>query len=423
MRRWKIIVSLIFVVLLFVVQYPGYFTIKPALAQPSAVWPTISLDPVVNGLSNPVYVTNAGDGSGRLFIVEQAGRIKIIQNGSITGTFLDITGRVLAPPTGGTEQGLLSVAFPPAYGSGKNYFYVYYTNKNGNNQVSRFYLGQDPNTANPDSEEMIILFNHPTYNNHNGGQLAFGSDGYLYIGTGDGGGGGDPFNNAQNPNSLLGKLLRIDVEVLYSPPVLDQFRLYLPLSINNSGAPALAYRIPPDNPFANTQGYLPEIWALGMRNPWRFSFDRANHDLWIGDVGQDNWEEVDYQPASSPGGENYGWDMYEGTSCYTAPCSPAGKMMPIFTYAHTNGNCSITGGFVYRGAAFPGMQGIYFFADYCTGTIWGIQKENTTWVSSILPTGTAYNISSFGEDQAGELYAVNRTGGALYHLVQTAASQ
>jgi glucose/arabinose dehydrogenase len=423
MHKHQLAASLI-IVLIMVVSWPLVFCrTNFSSAQVSVVWPTISLNLVAGGFSNPVYVTNAGDGSGRLFVVEQAGRIKIIHNNAITGTFLDITDRVLSPPSGGSEQGLLGMAFPPGYGSGKDYFYVYYTKKDGSNQVSRFHLGGNPNTANPNSEEPIILLNHPTYTNHNGGQLAFGPDGYLYIGTGDGGGAGDPFNNAQNPSSLLGKILRIDVEAGYLPPMMSPFRLYFPIAMNSPGSTNLAYTIPPDNPYANTPGYRPEIWALGMRNPWRFSFDQQTHDLWIGDVGQNTWEEVDFQPSSSRGGENYGWNMYEGTSCYKSPCNPSGKTMPIYTYGHTNGNCSITGGFVYRGTTYPGMQGIYFFADYCSGTIYQMQRDNNNnWVINPQATSTTYNISSFGEEQSGELYLADRTGGSIYHIVETAVS-
>lgn len=390
---------------------------QPSRAQPNLVWPSISLTPLVSGLQSPVHLTHSGDGSGRLFVVEQAGRIKIVENAQVIATFLDISARVLSPSSGGGgEEGLLSLAFPPGFGQWKDYFYVYYTNRNGNNQVSRFRLGNGPNSADPNSEELILLLNHPTYSNHNGGQLAFGPDGYLYIGTGDGGGGGDPNNNAQNPASLLGKLLRIDVEMEASVPVFGHNQVYLPLVSGISGT-APKYLVPASNPFVNTPGYRPEIWALGLRNPWRFSFDRQSGEMYIGDVGQDLVEEVDWQPANQ-GGQNYGWDMYEGTNCYTAPCNPSGKTMPVTTYTHTGGNCSITGGVVYRGAAYAGLQGIYFFADYCSGNLWGLARENNTWVTQLLLTQGALRISSFGEDQAGEVYLLDRQGGVIYRLAQ-----
>jgi glucose/arabinose dehydrogenase len=363
-----------------------------------------------------VHITHAGDGSGRLFIVEQNGRIQIIKNGQLFGTFLDINARVRSPSDlgGGDEEGLLSIAFPPGYGVVKDYFYVYYTNLNGNNQVSRFHLGASADLANPNSEVLILQFNHPNENNHNGGQIAFGPDGYLYIGTGDGGGSGDPSNNAQNTNSLLGKLLRIDTEMEPAPlPPLDH-QLVLPLVVQNTGGPLITYRIPLDNPYANTAGYRGEIWAFGLRNPWRFSFDRLQHDLFVADVGQGDWEEIDFQASTSAGGENYGWDILEGFVCFSTPgCNTTGKTVPIHTYDHSVG-CSVTGGYVYRGTTYTGM-GIYYFGDFCSGNIWGIQRENNSWVVQPLKD-TPYWLSSFGEDEAGELYVADRAGGRIYHI-------
>ena len=397
-------------------------------AGPSATWPNVQLVQVVTGLSKPVHVTHAGDNSGRLFVTEQGGTIKILQNNQITGTFLNITARVRSPdsiPAGGSEQGLLSLAFPPGYGTSKDYFYVYYTNRDGNNQLSRFHLGANPNSADPNSEELILLFNHPTYENHNGGQLAFSSDGYLYIGTGDGGGGGDPNNNAQNTNSLLGKLLRIDVEMGPTQPVASAFATFIPLVIQDLSSTPVKYRIPPGNPFIDTPNYRPEIWALGLRNPWRFSFDRLNHDLYIGDVGQDLYEEIDYQPGDSAGGENYGWDILEGDTCYGSPtCNTTGLTPPIHTYPNPNPGCSsVTGGFVYRGQSNPGMNGIYFFGDYCSGNIWGLQRENNAWVWQLLADAPDGQITSFGEDQSGEVYITYRGAamgsGAVYRIVES----
>jgi glucose/arabinose dehydrogenase len=380
-------------------------------------WPNVALVQVAAGLVSPVHITHAGDGSGRLFIVEQAGRVKILQGGSISGVFLDIVDRVLPPAS--SEQGLLSVAFPPSYGDGIKHFYVYYTNKNGDNQLSRFSIGPNPDQADPNSEEVLLVIPHPNHTNHNGGQLAFGADGYLYIGTGDGGGGGDPQGNAQNLKSLLGKLLRIDVDPLL--PIPTAHKVYLPSiarQLSGSGEPR-RYLIPSDNPFLNDPKARPEIWAFGLRNPWRFSFDRQSGDLWIGDVGQNSWEEIDYQPINSQGGENYGWNILEGEACYADPnCDPAGFTPPVKVYPHASGNCSVTGGMVYHGAAQPALKGIYFYGDYCTGSLWGLRWENEAWQNSLL-LDTPYNIASFGENEAGELFLADLSSGAIYQVVQS----
>ncbi len=415
--RYSLMLLLGFGALLMVTRY------HQASAQPSASWPNVQLVLYLGGFNKPVHVTHAGDGSGRLFVTEQGGRIKIVKNSQIAGTFLDIANRVRSPdstPAGGSEEGLLSLAFPPGYGTSKDYFYVYYTNRDGNNQLSRFHLGANADLADAGSEELILLFNHPTYENHNGGQLAFGADGYLYIGTGDGGGGGDPNNNAQNTNSLLGKLLRIDVEMGPSQLPTSAFSTFMPLVIQDTGAASPLYRIPPDNPFAGLPGHRAEIWAYGLRNPWRFSFDRLNHDLYIGDVGQDLHEEIDYQPADSAGGENYGWDIMEGDACYGSPtCNTTGLTPPIHVYPNPNPGCaSVTGGFVYRGPSYPSMSGIYFFGDYCSGSIWGLQRENNAWVTQLLASAPTGQVGSFGEDQSGELYLTYRAAGALYRIVE-----
>lgn len=388
-----------------------------AAAAPSLqlAWPTVALSLLADGFSRPVHVTHAGDASGRLFVVEQGGRIRIIEEASgsvLPDPFLDIAGRVRSPDSGGgNEEGLLSVAFPPDFAS-QGIFYVYYTRLDGNNQVSRFYLSADPDLADADSEEPIISFEHPINTNHNGGQLAFGPDGYLYIGTGDGGGGGDPNGNAQNPDSLLGKILRIDVSISSPSPYPTGTCVYLP--VITGGNSDLPYRIPPDNPYINTPGYRPEIWALGLRNPWRFAFDRQTGDLFIGDVGQGNIEEIDFQPATSAGGENYGWKIMEGAQCYgAATCDQTGLVLPVVEYDHSAG-CSVTGGMVYRGAEFPGLQGIYFYGDYCSGTLWGLQNTGSAWESQLL-LSTSYNLSSFGENEAGELFVAD-LGGAIYRV-------
>ncbi len=360
----------------------------------AAPWPQINLVRVASGVSQPVHIANAGDGSGRLFIVERGGRIRLFKQGSLVGTpFLDIADRVSA---GGSEQGLLSVAFPPQYAS-RGRFYVYYTDLAGNIVVARYFLTGNPDVADPNSEQIVLTIPHPAHTNHNGGQLAFGpQDGYLYAGTGDGGGGGDPDENAQDPASLLGKLLRIDVE---------------------TGDP-LTYTIPPGNPYTQTVGYLGEIWALGLRNPWRFSFDRQTADLYIGDVGQGAREEVDFQAASSPGGENYGWDILEGTLCYEPPsgCTPPSRYAPpVAEYDHSQG-CSITGGLVYRGTAYPAWQGIYFYTDFCSGQIWGLQQDGGNWIGASLLDGPDFALTSFGEDEAGNLYLTHYTEGSIYEI-------
>ena len=322
-------------------------------------WPTISLNPVVGGLTQPTSITHAGDNSARIFITEQPGRIRIIKNDALQTTpFLDITGRIGS----GGERGLLSVAFPPGYGSLKNHFYVFYTNPVGTLVIARYRPTTNPDAADPSSEEIILTIDHPTFGNHNGGQLQFGPDGYLYIGTGDGGGGGDPFGNAQNPAVLLGKLLRIDVESAITPST---------------------YSIPATNPYVGTPGYRGEIWALGLRNPWRFSFDRETGDLYLGDVGQDLWEEVNFQPANSGGGENYGWNILEGLHCFDPAVGcimPLRYSPPVAEYVHSS-DCSITGGYVYRGPGNPAMQGIYFYGDICSGKIRGLQNFNGNWFS------------------------------------------
>jgi glucose/arabinose dehydrogenase len=365
---------------------------KPALkvAQANLGWPTISLTKVVGGLEQPTHITHAGDLSGRLFVVEQKGRVRIVSNGVLLSQpFLDITNRVSCCG----EQGLLSVAFPPNYAS-KKYFYVNYTNKAGDTVVARYRLTSNPNIANPNSEQIVLSVKQP-FPNHNGGQLAFGRDGYLYIGMGDGGSGGDPQNNAQNPASLLGKILRIDVESGVTP-----------------------YAIPPTNPFIQQAGYLKEIWALGLRNPWRFSFDRLTGDLYIADVGQEVYEEVDFQPASSTGGENYGWRLMEGAHCYnSATCNQSGLVLPVTEYNHSQG-CSITGGMVYRGWSYQSLRGIYFYADYCSGRIWGLRRRGQVWRNALLLNTSSFGISSFGEDQAGNLYIANLSTGDIY-LIKT----
>lgn len=386
---------------------------------PEIEWPEVQLVRVGTfAVSRPTYLTHSADGSGRIFIVEQDGRIQILEGSTLRNTpFLDIGSRVRSPADGPdrNEEGLLGLAFPPQYAQ-KGYFYVYYTRNSGNNVVSRFHL-INPNQADPQSEEPVLVLDHPTYGNHNGGQIAFGPDGYLYIGTGDGGGGGDPFNNAQNRASLLGKILRIDTEfATQADVVLAEENIYLPFMFSpGSGSPPM-YLVPPDNPFVSQPAYRAEIWAYGMRNPWRFSFDRQTGELFIGDVGQGSWEEIDYQAADDPGGRNYGWRLMEGSHCYNpANCSTAGLTLPIWEYSESGAACaSVTGGYVYRGSDFPALHGIYLFTDYCGGRIQGLGRESGAWQQHDFMISEPW-ITSFGEDEAGELYAVNRSG-AVYQV-------
>ncbi len=352
---------------------------------------SITLVPIISGgLTKPVFLTHAGDG--RLFIVEQPGQIKIWADGVLLPQpFLDVSGRV---STNANERGLFSIAFHPDYGENGRFF-INYTNRDGNTVISRWQVDPDnPDRANPDSEAILLTIRQP-YGNHNGGGMAFGPDGYLYIGMGDGGSADDPEGNGQNPATLLGTMLRIDVD--------------------HEGNGAL-YSIPPDNPFVNDNAARNEIWATGLRNPWRFSFDRLSGDLYIADVGQNLWEEAHVQPAGSPGGENYGWNILEGTHCFlTDNCDPTGLEQPIFEYDHSLG-CSITGGYVYRGQKYLALYGNYFAADFCTGVIWRLfPKADGSWDTAVL-LQSGLNISSFGEDVNGELYLLDHTGGAVYQI-------
>jgi glucose/arabinose dehydrogenase len=343
---------------------------------------------VISGFVSPVDFQFVDDGTGRMFVVEQAGRIRIVQNGQLRDpAFLDITDRV---GSGGNEQGLLGLAFHPDF-EGIPYFYVNYTDKNGNTVIARFQAEGDK--ADPGSEKDLLKIDQP-FPNHNGGILTFGpNDGYLYLGLGDGGSQGDPNGNGQNTNVLLGKILRIDVD---------------------RGDP---YSIPSDNPFAKGGG-RPEIWAYGLRNPWRFSFDRLTGDLYIADVGQDLWEEVDVAFGNPPG-LNYGWNYYEGMHPYSGQ-APGGInfTFPVVEYSHAEGGCSVTGGYVYRGA-MPEWQGIYLYGDFCSGKIWGLihspdPTSGKPWQSQVL-FETKASITTFGEDLSGEIYFADR-GGTIYRL-------
>ncbi len=356
----------------------------------------IQFTEVTSGLTQPVFITHAGDGSGRQFIVERAGRIRIIKNGVLLSTpFLDIHTLV---NSSGSEQGLLALAFHPNYAS-NGQFYTVHTVQNGSLVLSRFTRSSgNSDLANAGSQVILLTIPHPTNTNHNGGTLAFGPDGYLYWSTGDGGGGGDLPNNAQNLTVLLGKILRLDVD---------------------SGSP---YGIPSSNPFFNdpTPGIRKEIWAYGLRNPWRISFDAQTGDLFIGDVGQGTREEIDFQPAASPGGENYGWHVMEGSLCFNpaSGCNKTGKILPIAEYDHTVG-CSVTGGYMYRGSLYPPLQGHYFYGDFCTGVLFSLEGNSTSGWNVTSLGDTPYSISTFGEDENGELYLADYGTGKIYQLRYT----
>jgi len=362
-------------------------TLRPALREESpersAAVPDVDLEPVASGLGSITAITNAGDA--RLFVTSQEGRVWIVANGQVSAApFLDIRDRVLS----GGERGLLSTAFHPRYAE-NGFVFVYYTNDGGDLEIARFQRSSNPDAADLSTGVVLLTIPHPVNSNHNGGQLQFGPDGYLYMGTGDGGAGGDPPCNAQRDEVLLGKLLRIDVDQnVQSPPF---------------------YGIPPSNPFAQPGGARDEIWAKGLRNPWRFSFDRLTGDLWIGDVGQGEREEIDFQPRSSAGGENYGWKIMEGTSCFGTDACPAGippcnspeLVRPVYEYSHGDGSCAVTGGYVYRGSRVPSLSGRYVYGDYCTGRIWADHDV----LAPVAP-----QLSTFGEDIDGELYAGTQDG-------------
>jgi len=363
-----------------------------------AEWPAISFSAIASGFDRPVRIVNAGDGSGRLFVVEQSGTIRIVKNGSVLPVpFLDISGRLMS----GGEQGLLGLAFPPGYAS-KGHFYVNYTRiADGATVVARYRVTADADIADPASQEVLLVVEQP-FPNHNGGNIAFSpADGFLYIGMGDGGSANDPNNFAQNlaplPGNkrLLGKMLRIDVE---------------------SGA--APYAIPIDNPPMG--GSQSEIWAWGLRNPWGFSFDRATADLYIGDVGQNAWEEINFQRASSSGGRNYGWRILEANDCSTpfVGCVPPKNYSPpVFAYSHARG-CSVTGGHVYRAAEFPNLNGVYFFGDFCTGNIWGLRKTDAGWEKHFL-ADTSFSVSAFGEDEEGNIFVASYGNGIVYKINQS----
>jgi glucose/arabinose dehydrogenase len=286
-----------------------------------------------------------------------------------------------------TERGLLGLAFHPDYAE-NGLFYINYTDHNGHTVIARYQVSADnPNQADPASATMLLYVQQP-YPNHNGGHMAFGPDGYLYVSLGDGGSGGDPEGHGQNLGSLLGKILRLDINA------------------------EEGYAIPENNPFVGNEAARPEIWAWGLRNVWRFSFDRATGDLYLADVGQDAWEEINFQAAASAGGENYGWNAYEGTHTYSGASPASNAVMPILEYSH-DGGCSVTGGYVYRGEEIPALQGDYLYSDWCTGTIWVARPDNNGSWSVAFSSESGRAVSSFGEDEAGELYLVDHNGSVL----------
>ena len=358
----------------------------------------LGLTPVANGFSSPLLVTHAGDGSGRLFVVEKTGKVRIVKNGTLaSGAFMDLSRSV----SNGGEQGLLGLAFHPSYKTNGK-LYLSYTDLSGNSVIREYKVsGSNPDRVDGDTGRTILRVKQP-YPNHNGGHIAFGPDGYLYIGFGDGGSSGDPGNRAQSRNTFLGKLLRIDV---------------------NKRSGSLPYANPTTNPYVAGSG-LDQIWAIGLRNPWRFSFDRTTGDLWIGDVGQNAWEEVDRASAvrgrNAGRGLNFGWRAMEGAHCYRPPsgCLRTGKTFPLTEYGHNGNRCSITGGYVYRGKAYPDLVGAYFFADYCSGEVWYVDRAAARGVAPTMALETGANITSFGQDEAGELYLTDG-GGTVYRITDS----
>lgn len=361
---------------------------------------------MIEGLEEPVYVTHAGDGSGRLFIVERRGKVRMFARGRLAEEpFADLSSLITHR---GAEQGLLGMAFSPLYPE-EPFVFFSYTARDGSSVLARFRVDPgDPGRVEPASREELLRVPQP-YSNHNGGHIAFGPDGYLYFGLGDGGSAGDPQGNAQNPGLLLGKILRLDV----SEEGRDKPEANRAQSREEEGREEKGYRLPPDNPFAGRPGWRPEIWALGLRNPWRFSFDRVTGDLYIADVGQDSREEINFEPAGSPGGRNYGWNAWEGTLRYRTDVKPGTPVtFPVAEYATRQEGCSVTGGYVYRGRRIPVLWGIYIFGDFCSGRIWGLRRTGGAWKMGRL-LDTEARISSFGEDEEGELYVVDYGGRVL----------
>lgn len=358
----------------------------------------LGLTEVVDGLSSPLAMTQAGDGSGRLFVVEKTGAVRIVKDGRLLVTpFIDISRSV----SDGGEQGLLGLAFHPSYETNGK-LYLSYTDLRGTSVIREYRVSSsNPDRVDGASGRTLLRVRQP-YSNHNGGHMSFGPDGYLYVGLGDGGSAGDPGNRAQSLGTLLGKLLRIDV---------------------NRRTGSLPYGIPATNPYVGRRG-LDQIWAYGLRNPWGFSFDRVTGNLWIGDVGQGAWEEVNRALAvrgrNAGRGLNFGWRVMEGAHCYrpSSGCIRTGKTLPLTEYGHSGGRCSITGGFVYRGTAYPDLVGAYLFGDYCSGEIWYVDRAAARGVAPRRALETRASITSFGEDEAGELYLTDGAG-TLYRITDS----
>ena len=356
--------------------------------QSAAAAPVIALQPFVSGLTSPVDLQPSRDGTGRLFVVEQGGIIRVIKAGKLLATpFLNLTNIVHS----GGEEGLLGLAFHPAYKTNGRFFVNYTRVVSGQHQtiIAEYHVSSTNKDVADPTGAILLKVNQP-FDNHKGGQLVFGPDGYLYIGLGDGGDQGDPLKNGQKLSTLLGKMLRIDVD---------------------SGAP---YKIPPTNPFIGRNGVKPEIWAYGFRNPWRFSFDLQSKKLYIGDVGQDAYEEIDIGTI----GGNFGWNVMEGAHCYPigSTCNQSGKILPIAEVPHPEAE-AIIGGFVYRSTVIPALSGYYVFGDFITGTIWGLKQVSGTWQrTTLLSTGRA--ISAFGRDASGTLYVIDYLNGAILKIVQ-----
>jgi glucose/arabinose dehydrogenase len=355
----------------------------------------ITFTDVVGGLQAPLAIVNAGDGSKRILVVEQGGQVRIVRGTTLVDRpFLDVADRI----SSGGERGLLGLAFHPAFPDDPRIF-VDYTDVNGDTRVSSFRVDPArPDVVDPSTEQRLLFVKQP-YPNHNGGALAFGPDGDLYISLGDGGSGGDPQGNGQSTKTLLAKILRIDVD-------------------HPSGE--RPYAIPADNPFADGAGGLPEIWLTGLRNPWRMSFDDATGDLWIGDVGQGSWEEVDVQRANAPGGTNFGWNRMEGSHCYqpSSSCANASLTTPVTDYGHDQG-CTVIGGLVVRGTRQSSLTGGYLFADYCSGRVWAIDPTSSEYRKPTLVAETAHNFAAFGEDEDGEPFAVDISAGTLMRVTAT----
>jgi glucose/arabinose dehydrogenase len=347
---------------------------------------------VVAGLDNPILLTNAGDGTGRMFAVEQNGFVLLLEDGTYNPEpFLDVTEALPRTVIQGrySEQGLLGMAFHPEFATNGEFF-IAYTKQDGGLVVARFnVLEDDPNRADPESGQEVLVLDEP-FDNHNAGMLAFGPDGYLYVAIGDGGGSGDPLNNGQKADNLYSSIIRIDID---QEP----------------------YAIPEDNPFLDDDRFAPEIWVMGLRNPWRFSFDRENGDMYIADVGQERFEEISFVPGDVNGGLNFGWATYEGNEIFKAEIEPVTDVTPpIIAYDHSFG-CSVTGGYAYRGEALAELDGVYIYGDYCNGNIWfAYQDEDGEWQDDLMWM-SEYVISSFGEDEAGEVYLVDYKG-EIYRL-------